>query len=305
VTTSAQAIVGIAVAATGIVGIIARQPLIAEFAYPIIWWGLLVAVDAINARLWGRSPMRSDWRRFLGVTVPLSVLFWLIYEYLNFAFPQWRYRGELTGTATQVAFGFVSFATVIPIMIEFQWLFGGPSDGWQIPRAVDGALRQWRAACIAAGATLLFLPLLSDNFWINQSAWIGPAIALLPFAVRPPATSTTPAPVIDGKFAASATASALIGGFLWELINYWALTKWEYTIHPEWPRLFEMPLLGYLGFVPFAFSALAVFAVQQRFAPRPVLSFSLWAAAILAMHGLVVLYRDSRLWAPLTTSALW
>jgi hypothetical protein len=65
-----------------------------------------------------------------------------------------------------------------------------------------------------------------------------------------------------------------------------------------------MPLLGYLGFVPFAFSALAVFAVQQRLTPHPALSIGLWAGAVVAMHGFVILCRDSSLWAPLITSAL-
>jgi hypothetical protein len=295
-----QATAGIVVAAIGIAGIVAMYRPIAEFAYPIVWWGLLVTVDALCARKWGTSPMRADAGRFLGITVPLSVLFWLVYEYLNLFFPQWRYRGELEGTATQVAFGFVSFATVIPIMIEFQWLVAGPSASWNLPRTLVAHARAWRAAYAAAGIAMLVLPVWSGFFWLNQAAWIGPAIALLPFVV--PAAEG--AAIGSRRFFVSGIAAALIGGFFWELINYWALTKWEYTIHPEWPRLFEMPLLGYLGFVPFAFSALAVYAAQKRWRAHPALSACLWAAATGAMYGLVTLYRDSEFWAPAATSAL-
>jgi hypothetical protein len=245
--------------------------------------------------------MRSHPGRFLGITVPLSVLFWLIYEYLNVFFPQWRYRGELEGTALQVVFGFVSFATVIPILIEFQWLFGGPSAAWSVPPAISRHARAWRGIHVAAGLAMLALPVWSDWFWVNQAAWIGPAIALLPFLGGKSDHGSEIPPL---RFFLCAAAAAITGGFLWELINYWALTKWEYTIHPDWPRLFEMPLAGYLGFVPFAFSTLAVYAVQERWRARPALAAGLWAFAAAAMYGLVAIYRESEFWMPAATSAL-
>ena len=47
--------------------------------------------------------------------------------------------------------------------------------------------------------------------------------------------------------------SGMICGLLWEFWNFWAGAKWHYTVpilgHV---RIFEMPILGYLGFPPFA-----------------------------------------------------
>ena len=48
-------------------------------------------------------------------------------------------------------------------------------------------------------------------------------------------------------------------GLLWECWNFWARAKWVYTL--PWaagPKLFEMPLAGYLGFPVFALSGLAM-----------------------------------------------
>ena len=47
-------------------------------------------------------------------------------------------------------------------------------------------------------------------------------------------------------------ASALICGFFWELWNYGSYAKWIYTV-PYVGRfhLFEMPVLGYAGYLPF------------------------------------------------------
>jgi hypothetical protein len=42
-------------------------------------------------------------------------------------------------------------------------------------------------------------------------------------------------------------------GFLWEFWNYWAETKWIYTLpFLQNPKIFEMPVAGFLGFLPFA-----------------------------------------------------
>jgi hypothetical protein len=54
--------------------------------------------------------------------------------------------------------------------------------------------------------------------------------------------------------------AALACGVFWELWNYHSLAKWVYTVPfvQRWP-IFEMPLLGYAGYLPFGLEcALAV-----------------------------------------------
>lgn len=272
-----QLAAGAAVFVIGAGGIAVGYRPLAVFAYPIVWWALLLAIDAMHALRWGASPMRADPRHFAGVTVPASVLLWLLYEYLNVAFPQWRYRGYLEGRLVQSAFGFVSFATVIPIMEELHWLFAGPHP------KMRNLWARHRVGLVIAGMLALLAPVATDWFWVNQAAWLGPALLLAPFV---------------GLAGVAAAPAALLAGFIWELLNYWSWTKWEYTIHPEWPRLFEMPLLGYLGFIPFAYSALAVSAVLQRLKPRLGLVAALWICAAAAMFGLTLIYQARGFWVP-------
>jgi len=55
--------------------------------------------------------------------------------------------------------------------------------------------------------------------------------------------------------------AGLICGFFWEMWNYYALPKWYYTIpYVGFAKIFEMPLLGYSGYLPFA---LELFAMYQ------------------------------------------
>jgi hypothetical protein len=54
--------------------------------------------------------------------------------------------------------------------------------------------------------------------------------------------------------------AGLICGLLWEFWNFWALSKWIYTV-PFFEKLkgFEMPCLGFFGFPPFAIQAYVMY----------------------------------------------
>jgi hypothetical protein len=56
-----------------------------------------------------------------------------------------------------------------------------------------------------------------------------------------------------------AACAALICGFFWELWNFKSLAHWEYAV-PFVQRfhVFEMPLLGYAGYLPFGLECLVV-----------------------------------------------
>ena len=70
-------------------------------------------------------------------------------------------------------------------------------------------------------------------------------------------------------------AAGLICGVLWEFWNYWSGTKWIYNV-PILPevKLFEMPVLGFGGFPPFAVECFAIYVAIRRLfwrsAARPV-----------------------------------
>ena len=54
-------------------------------------------------------------------------------------------------------------------------------------------------------------------------------------------------------------------GLLWECWNYWARTKWVYTVPvPPDIKIFEMPLAGYLGFPVFAVECFVMYVCVRR-----------------------------------------
>ena len=57
----------------------------------------------------------------------------------------------------------------------------------------------------------------------------------------------------------SLALGALVCGFFWEMWNYWSYPQWIYhTPGVEFLHVFEMPLLGYGGYIPFALELCAL-----------------------------------------------
>jgi hypothetical protein len=270
----------------GLASMAGLVPWLADYTYPIVWWGLLLIVDRYNERRHRLSLWRSRGKHFLLITIPVSVLLWLLFEILNLAAPQWRYKGGIDNLHAQVFFGFISFATVIPIMEESYWLAGGR---FCLPAAFSRVFQKWRAASILAGLVFAAIPLFNDVFWFNQGIWLAPALVLLPFTNIRPCESPP-------RFVRALALSGLLAGFFWEMLNYWSRTHWEYLILPGAPHLFQMPLPGYLGFIPFALTALVVYEQQLRLPPRITISALLYAGAFAALYVLTTVYLDRGLW---------
>src|SRR5579885_1924899 len=251
---------GIALIAVGITAMAGVFGPLANYTYGITWWGILLLIDEWNFRRRGLSLWRRGPARFIFVTLPLSAIFWIFFELLNLASPQWRYRGGLSSVAVKVLYGFVSFATVIPIVVELYWLIAGE---FRLPQALADTLRRHAKLLTAAGIALTFIPLVNHRFWLNQGMWVAPALLFLP-AARAPLVPLMPCDDYAGRLALNVTAAGLAAGFLWETLDWFSKTHWEYLILPSWPHIFHMPWIGYIGFIPFAFTVLVVHALAQR-----------------------------------------
>jgi hypothetical protein len=262
-----------------------------DYTYGITWWGILIVIDEWNFRHRGLSLWRvGGAARFVFVTLPLSAIFWIFFEMLNLASPQWRYRGGLASVGAKVLYGFVSFATVIPIVVEFYWLIAGE---FRLPQALVKTLRNYSKALAVAGVALTLIPLVNHRFWLNQGMWLAPALLFLPTApaqlgpVTPHAQST-------GRLAVNIAAAGLAAGLVWEALNQVSRTHWEYLILPSWPHLFQMPWIGYIGFVPFAFTVLVVYGLSTRIPANARAGLGLYAIAFAGLYVLSAILYDRR-----------
>ena len=281
---------GIALTAAGILAMAGVLSPLASYTYGITWWGILILIDEWNFRRRGLSLWRPDTARFAFVTLPLSAIFWIFFEMLNLASPQWRYRGELASVGSKVLYGFVSFATVIPIVIEFYWLIAGE---FRLPPALANTLRSYSKVLSVAGVAFTFIPLVNHRFWLNQGMWLAPALLFLPAAPAPLAPVTSRAQY-RGRLALNIAAAGLAAGFVWETLNWFSRTHWEYLILASWPHIFHMPWLGYIGFIPFAFTVLVVYALATQIPANARIGLCLYAIAFAGLYVLAAILYDRR-----------
>ena len=69
----------------------------------------------------------------------------------------------------------------------------------------------------------------------------------------------------DWRTVVALGVGTLVCGFFWELWNYYSFPKWIYHV-PFFGffRVFEMPLLGYLGYPPFGLALYALAHLLRR-----------------------------------------
>jgi len=102
-----------------------------------------------------------------------------------------------------------------------------------------------------------------DRFY--ALVWVAPLVLLIAIrALRRQSHPLQDLATPDWTAPVSAALAALVCGVFWEMWNYWSLARWAYSI-PYVHRfsIFEMPLLGYAGYLPFGLECTAVAALVQ------------------------------------------
>ena len=123
------------------------------------------------------------------------------------------------------------------------------------------------------GMAMLLLPIIWPSPYLAAPLFLGFIFLLDPFnALRP---ATIPCCVTSGTGRHERLVNLVIAGFicggLWEFWNFWARAKWIYTVPILGDiKIFEMPVLGYFGFPPFALECFTMYVfVRRLFWHRP------------------------------------
>jgi uncharacterized protein DUF4332 len=252
----------------GTAGLVLLVEPIPSWYFHIAWWAYIVAADDVNRRLSGHSLMRHEPSRFLGLAAA-SVVWWTLFEALNLRLGNWYYVMDHSQAWLRAVGGVIAFSTVLPGIVETQALI--ENLGWL--RRVRVAPLRWTRTKVVVGLALglacLFLPLAWPNAFFPLT-WGSFFFLIEPWNRRHARDSFLRDLELGEAAPLCRTLSAgLACGLLWETWNQWARTKWIYTVpgFEDW-KLFEMPLLGFLGFPPFALESVAVMRALGSLATR-------------------------------------
>jgi len=223
--------------------------------YCIAWWSYIFLVDAWVWKRSGNSLVHNRPSEFCFLAF-WSVPLWNLFEFANFRLQNWFYVNAPVDLTLALLLNCTAYATVLPALFETYELLR--------TSRVAGNVR-WRAfpvgpALLVASAALGAAMLATALLWPRAAfplIW-GFAVFLAdPMCYR--VASLRPHSLLghlergDPRLFLRLLLAGFICGGLWEFWNFWAYTKWLYTVpYFEDLKWFEMPPLGFLGFPPFA-----------------------------------------------------
>ena len=261
----AAGVVAWAVAWTRLPGFEAVQ----RFTFSPQWLAYIVVVNALTWRRTGRcllthEPLRLTW--LFGA----SAGFWWYFEYLNRFVQNWHYEGIGTLTPGQY-FGFATgpFATVLPAVLgTYEWLAAMPRTAAGLDAFAPFRPRHPRGLAVMAlaicGCGLAGIGIWPDALF--PLLWISPLVVLTAVqALRGQPTVLDGIARGDWQRVVRLALAALICGFFWEMWNAFSLARWVYSV-PFVDRfhLFEMPILGFAGYLPFGLECGAIADLLYR-----------------------------------------
>ena len=249
----------------------------ASWYFPIIWLGYIFLLDAIIYKLKAHSLIMSRKEQFVKALI-LSSLIWWLFEIINIKNSNWNY-----GSSTERLFNLagaikatISFATVLPAIIETFELIKTFNlfNKIKLARTRD-ITHNFLHTTTFLGVFMLILNILYPKYFF-------PLIWLAFFFILDPINYLHNQPSIIGywkkgniKIPVIIFVAGIICGLLWEFWNYYAVIKWYYQIpFVGFFKIFEMPILGYLGYGPFAFELFAMwYFVRSLHMPKTTHSF--------------------------------
>jgi hypothetical protein len=243
---------------------------VATFFFLFAWAGLIFTLDRLIARAEGASLMaRLGGAGFL-VVVGWSAVNWFAYELANLRLANWHYVFVTDDDGLRFVATVLAFGTVLPGVFWLDHLLRahGVAAGVRGPRLQLGS--RLLIGMQVLGAACLGLCLL-DPSRLFPLIWAVTALLVAPLNHRRG---------IDGWLrqwqrgdygpTLRMLLAGALAGLFWEFFNFWARAKWIYTV-PFFDelKLFEMPVLGFVGFPPFALECACVYRllVWYRLAP--------------------------------------
>jgi len=232
-----------------------------------LWLGYILVVDALvvartSTSLWTRS------RRDCALLFVASAPVWWLFEAVNWRTGNWEYLSTNTLTPFEYyTLCTLSFSTVMPAVFETAELVR--SFRWMETFASRKPIAPTRKFCLGlllTGMTMLMLTLVWPRFFYPL-VWISLALIFEPLNRRLNRRHLLEwLQYGDWRPVLALSLGALVCGFFWEMWNYWSWPKWVYhTPGANYLHVFEMPLLGYGGYVPFA---LELFGLMNFLWPR-------------------------------------
>jgi len=233
-----------------------------QHTFTPLWLALILVINALCYRRSGRCMLLDRTGYFL-LLFPASAAFWWFFEYLNRFVQNWHYTGVHYQAFEYFCHATLSFSTVLPAVLGAREWIGGMAwvrQGFKnyLPYQISRPRTCAGAVLLVSGAGLAGIGIWPD--YLFALLWVSPLLIIVSLqALMGERHVLSDIAVGDWSRVISAAAAALFCGGFWEMWNYWSLAKWQYSVpFVHCFQIFEMPLLGYAGYLPFGLECLVI-----------------------------------------------
>ena len=238
------------------------DPLYRYTFFPL-WFSFIITLDALVKMRRGTSLLTRAPLKFAQMFL-FSTVFWWIFESFNIPVQNWRYI--MDQNYSSLAYNLIAtlnFTTVLPAVMEIaEFLTSFRALRPRLPASSVGerVSAPVAARLIALGALFVILPFV----WPHQTfifLWLSLVFLLDPINnLMGRKSALAHLKARDWRFFLTIPLSGLFCGFFWEMWNFHSLPKWYYTVpYVGFGKVFEMPILGYSGYLPFAVELFALY----------------------------------------------
>ena len=226
-----------------------------------LWLGYCLTVDALVFWRTGTSLLTRSWRKYAGLFI-ISTPVWWLFEALNLRTQNWFYEGA--EFFTPLSYGLLttlSFTTVVPAVFGSAELMASFDFIKRIKRGpVIPTDKTTTVSFFVAGWLMLALMLVWPRIFF-PFMWLSLYFIFEPLNVwmgnRSLAEWTAKG---DWRPVIALWLGVLLTASFWEMWNFLSYPKWIYEVPwGDWLHIFEMPLLGYGGYLPFALELYALY----------------------------------------------
>jgi len=255
-------------------------PPIPTWFYVLAWYPTLIILDEVVVLLGGESLLARP--RGLALMLWWSAVIWFLFEAINFRLRDWYYVFLPAGRLERWLGITVSLATVVPAVLLPERLLDRLGV-WRDLRLRDFTLEPQHLEIAGWVGWGLLAAVLAFPRYLYPLTWGAVWLIAEPLLYRRDPAHSLFADMTHGSWGriARLMAAGLFAGVLWESFNAMARGRWIYTVpFLEHLKIFEMPLVGFLGF---PFFALEVWSLYHLVAPHTNRRTLLGSAAFVVL----------------------
>jgi hypothetical protein len=232
-----------------------------HWAFFPLWLGYCLTVDALVVVRKSTSMLRRSPIGYVLLFL-VSAPGWWLFELLNLRTQNWFYDGAQSFSEIQYFLLCTwSFSTVIPAVFGTAELISTSSWLRRIGRGPVVAPTTTTVAAMFVTGWLMLVLLLIWPLYFFPFLWGAVYLILEPVNVwRGNRSLLEHTATGDWRPLIALSVACLACGFFWEMWNYYSYPKWVYHVpFVGVLHVFEMPLLGYLGYLVFAWELHALY----------------------------------------------